>query len=224
MCDKFNHDAHRDLWLWLADNITKEKHEWPGWSVFGPYPAWNFACACASSCEECPLVWGTEDSVNDGYGQIYCLLQGSPYLEWKYSKGDAQARKELALAIANLEVKPEWKDLRRMLMNSNFFNHSGHKAMWLWLASNPTKAKCNWPGWKIVEGLQNDCFACDCSENCEECPLIWGTEESSSYMYCISEGSPYLAWLNAKIPEKKAYLAICIAALPIKPEWKDRIE
>lgn len=43
-------------------------------------------------------------------------------------------------------------------------------------------------------------------------------------MYCIAEGSPYLAWLNAKSPEEKTYFAIRVAALPTKPEWKDRME
>ena len=67
-------------------------------------------------------------------------------------------------------------------MSKQVFQHSLHKALWLWLAENPDKAKSEWPRWvqngEDIESQQNGCFACQYRYNsnfgtCDNCPLIW---------------------------------------------------
>ena len=68
MSIKFNHTAHKLLWIWLAQNPKKNKADWPGWKFnSGPYQPIQsdcFACEYAfeitqrtASCEMCPLIW-----------------------------------------------------------------------------------------------------------------------------------------------------------------------
>ena len=54
--------AHRRLWLWLADNPTKRKDDWPEWRFNeGKIPSCGNDCfACEMHNQRfCPLIGGT---------------------------------------------------------------------------------------------------------------------------------------------------------------------
>ena len=90
----------RDLWQWLADNLDKEKGDWPSWEYNGgkiPYcesycPLCEYKILCRSSCDSC-LLWGKGEEL-EGHCQDY----KSPYWRGCYSK-DSTVRKAAALEI-----------------------------------------------------------------------------------------------------------------------------
>ena len=107
---KFNLTAHRELWLWLAENPLKEKSEWPGWVYNGgPYeemlfncPACQYARCITDECTKCPLVWVDDD--NNPVSLIYIACDRlSLYGEWKH--GGPIKRAVIARQIANLKVR-----------------------------------------------------------------------------------------------------------------------
>lgn len=55
-------------------------------------------------------------------------------------------------------------------------NKENHKALWTWLARNPRKDKCDWPGWEGMAKLgitipQAHCFLCEEGFSCHsKCP------------------------------------------------------
>ena len=99
--------GHEELWQWLADNPTKEKHHWPGWKhVNDKYkeyiPYYCFACGYAKmkrhavgyeakKCDYCPCDWGTKG----------CCNKDSPFYEWDHISSDSTRRVALALKIKN---------------------------------------------------------------------------------------------------------------------------
>lgn len=98
------------------------------------------------------------------------------------------------------------------------FNHSGHKALWNWLADNPNKDKRDWPGWEQFCAT-DDCFACEyvgqggCpGMNCgRKCSLIWpdGT--------CGKNIGLFHQWEDAEgIFKKRSALAAQIRDLPVR--------
>lgn len=100
------------------------------------------------------------------------------------------------------------------------FNHTAHKALWIWLSENPKKSKKDWPGWKINGGkysrIANYCFACEFTVvggTCYDCPLIWpnrncvGSKDSASL---------FVEWESTDNLEERASLALQIANLPVK--------
>lgn len=93
------------------------------------------------------------------------------------------------------------------------FNHTAHRALWIWLSENPKKGKENWPGWEYYDDVENDCFACEFSidKNCRDCPLIWPGGD------CMSGEALYNKWGPARFrPQERASLALQIANLPVK--------
>lgn len=110
----FMHKEHREMWLWLADNPSKEKEDWPGLKT---RYARNECFACEYSlvehagvegyesfyyvdCDICPFVWPEND-----FGNCVCDDDGGLWCKWFHAKNNRQ-RKKLALQIANLPVKP----------------------------------------------------------------------------------------------------------------------
>ena len=74
-----------------------------------------------------------------------------------------------------------------------------HRAMWKWLAENPTKEKVHWPGWVSQGGRVEDvegalCMACDEAAerktdligDCSLCPVRWGTKPGGNLSTCGS--------------------------------------
>lgn len=100
---KFNHTAHKKLWLWLSEDTCREKIHWPGWEHNGGDTpmAINECVACGYAysktgsilvCNHCPLVWpGGGCTGKRGLFKLWCLYPGEG--------------KELAKRIANLPVK-----------------------------------------------------------------------------------------------------------------------
>lgn len=96
---KSNHELHKELWFWLAENPDKGKNSWPGW---GKLPCNAYKCfACAQTetkfgidCDICPLDWEVED---DGF---YCEHDGSIFVAWGSSKHDLEKRSIMAEVIA----------------------------------------------------------------------------------------------------------------------------
>lgn len=82
------------------------------------------------------------------------------------------------------------------------FNHTGHKALWHWLANNPRYKKEDWPGWCENGGTYRRakyyCFACGAAggiTKCHLCPLDWGGYDIySRRLHCMSIGSVYRRW------------------------------
>lgn len=105
---KFNHTAHRKLWLWLAEDASRNKEDWPEWEYNGgtiPKVENNcVACAYAHElykisgsafvCHDCPLEWP-----NGGV----CWERGNLFKLWCDS-GEELSR-AFAVEIANVPVK-----------------------------------------------------------------------------------------------------------------------
>ena len=109
----FNHTAHKEMWKWLSENPTALKSKWPGWERY-PEGEWLcFACEYADyqgedeNCKNCPLIWP--------YKCCYAIYKGERgrlYPMWVdalYESNTLERRKELALQIMNLPVKPDVK-------------------------------------------------------------------------------------------------------------------
>lgn len=98
---KFNHTAHKDMWLWLSVNPEMEKEDWLGWKCNGgDYDDANNGCfACEfsedASCYDCPIIWPSG----------HCMGAGGIYEKWVGECIDLKERATLALQIANLPVK-----------------------------------------------------------------------------------------------------------------------
>lgn len=113
MFDGFRLDLHIDLWNWLAGNPNSDKEDWPGWVKNGGdhHPAdYCFACDYAlGNCARCPLYWKGDSNNATCIGPVEkCLDPNSGlYSAWLFSR-DNGVRKELALRIARLPLKPDW--------------------------------------------------------------------------------------------------------------------
>ena len=102
-----------ELWDWLAENPTKHKSDWPGWTEHTDAEAYNhcFACQYAEEqavinlkddiCSLCPLM----DYWDDGFDAICpsayktCMGKNSLYLRWSGLRGlteSASAAKRIA--------------------------------------------------------------------------------------------------------------------------------
>lgn len=117
---KFNLTAHREMWLWLAENPDKNKWNWPGWKKNGgTYEISDgnyhcFACDYAGNithykkdCESCPLIWVRPDGSPMEQIQYVCE-HGSCYDSYKLAYwyvGYKKDRCAYATMIANLQVK-----------------------------------------------------------------------------------------------------------------------
>jgi hypothetical protein len=91
-----------------------------------------------------------------------------------------------------------------------------HKGMWEWLAKNPKKEKCQWPGFRTIHKLgfsipDNDCFACEFTGSkgridgdCKKCPVDFGIEKTS--YNCENKNSYYQLWKHKTNRVKNANL------------------
>ena len=115
----FDYNSHVRLWLWLAENPTKNKMEWPDWKKhrFGEpskrVPAFNYCFACAHArvvlCSErckshCPLDWRSVSRFHSCHGRgLYDrwinLFRQNP------TPKNLRLRSELARKIAFVPVK-----------------------------------------------------------------------------------------------------------------------
>lgn len=106
---------HVELWVWLADNDTTDKNDWPGWKkqTYSDNPdvlnARGIACFCCPAakllrspekhtqmCCNCPVRWGRGSNK-----YTPCLgLAGSMYRKWQEAKTQKD-RRRLALKIAH---------------------------------------------------------------------------------------------------------------------------
>ena len=96
-----------------------------------------------------------------------------------------------------------------------------HKELWNWLSENPDKTKEDWPGWKINEHMDNNCFLCGYVDmvvggGCFDCPISWGRTEMCTDDY--PKLSYYLLYEGALKLKDKATYAKIIANLPEKTE------
>jgi hypothetical protein len=105
---RFNHSAHRRMWLWLAENPEALKREWPGFKRFKNTPdCLCFACEAAGHgeaatnlvCEQCPLMWPDGFPSED---RPWC--HQSLYSAWNCVSNSVDKTK-LALQIANLPIR-----------------------------------------------------------------------------------------------------------------------
>lgn len=102
---KFNHEAHKEMWLWLAENPECEKWEWPELKKIRKRPAcFCFACEAAEHdkaetnmvCAKCPLIWpGNYILKEDG-----AICFQSIFGKWQKGHSPYLARK-----IANLPLR-----------------------------------------------------------------------------------------------------------------------
>ncbi len=89
-----------------------------------------------------------------------------------------------------------------------------HKAMWQWLADNPTSKKGDWPGWIESGYASHQCFACHvCGVRCSICPLDWPQGKDCSEMDGL-----YKQWSRAETPEEASLAALAIKNVPWKFE------
>jgi hypothetical protein len=116
---KFNVEGHKALWNWLAENTDMTKRNWPGWKKNGgeyddeSIMGLCFACDYVAymmelgeeddfvlKCNFCPLKEWRDLMHGMAEGENPCIE--SYYGDFNRSQGEA--RKELALIIANMEV------------------------------------------------------------------------------------------------------------------------
>ena len=108
-----------------------------------------------------------------------------------------------------------------------------HHLLWDWIASNPSRTKDEWKGWKknsgLIHGVKNHCFACEVAMrlsydklNCAFCPINWG-----EFKPCCDPSSIWTEYYNLQRDynnshngERIAYLATIIRNIP----WKGRDE
>lgn len=103
------------------------------------------------------------------------------------------------------------------------FNHTGHKELWDWLAQNPDKHKCDWPGWVYNGGehiATGGCFACEYVYShgigdCENCPLVWPNDVRCDDITPYGS-SLYYKWDDEKDLKKRSELARQIRDLPVR--------
>lgn len=98
------------------------------------------------------------------------------------------------------------------------FEHSNHKRLWMWLAEHPEKHKNDWTEWKYnggsLEEIDADCFACEYTNDCDLCPLVW--EPINPSCTC----GLFFKWDESTDMEDRSRLALMIANLPVKGEVK----
>jgi len=89
-----------------------------------------------------------------------------------------------------------------------------HRAMWNWLAENPSKEKKDWPGWDGMDigEVCGECFACEYSSGCSECLFIWPGQDCCNRD--DNNAGLFEIWENQGNLEKRAVLALQIANLP----------
>lgn len=106
----YNHTAHRDLWLWLAENPGRWKEAWPGWESYRNLPV-SFCFACQYTvdvsrhyglrqsirCCFCPLEWPGKRCTLSTASGLYDI--------WRVSNNIPGVRRKLARDIAELPVK-----------------------------------------------------------------------------------------------------------------------
>ena len=71
-----------ELWEWLEDNPSKEKHEWPGWEKYERMAA---DCPCceykdqqdSNDCGDCLIYWRLKLGLDN-----HCTYYDSPFLRW----------------------------------------------------------------------------------------------------------------------------------------------
>ena len=115
----FDYNSHVRLWLWLAENPTKNKMEWPGWKEdhFGEHSTSThmfnhcFACAhahvilCSSRCKrDCPLDWRSASRFHSCYERGLYDRWIKLFLQAPTPK-NLRLRSELARKIAFVPVK-----------------------------------------------------------------------------------------------------------------------
>ena len=82
-----------ELWLWLAENPSKFKYDWPGWEKYGRMFNWCPCCEYADHCcKRCPL--------HSFWPNGFCTALYSSYANWRSATMDKQ-RRTFALKIAN---------------------------------------------------------------------------------------------------------------------------
>ena len=99
---------HKKMWLWLAKNPNKNKHDWPEWDFNGGdiQYVYGHCFACyfddeffeGLECENCPIKWIKKKGVDSW---IVCENPDSPFHKW-YSTRDLVIRSRLARQIANM--------------------------------------------------------------------------------------------------------------------------
>jgi hypothetical protein len=104
---KFNHEGHKKLWQWLADNPDKEKidyfieHKVPEDEIpkHECYACDSRGGSILEPCSTCPLNWSAS-------GTNHCDLDGY-FAEWKYARGNPYFRRKYAKIIKDLPLA-EW--------------------------------------------------------------------------------------------------------------------
>lgn len=101
---------HYNLWMWVSENLDKEKEDWPGWGKYRKEQAvensFCFACVEADArggyCCECPINHHSE-LIPQG-----CMNIDSDYIRFECRRSSIPLRdsviataKQLAITIAN---------------------------------------------------------------------------------------------------------------------------
>jgi len=124
------HTMFRNLWAWIAEDPSREKHEWPGFVETGHIPSYCPACAHADQigtgnpgdrCYYCPLEDGAKKSQAGFYDDRACL--GGLYTLYLTAAADYRSYREMMASVELIEeqrlraVKAaeairdlEWKD------------------------------------------------------------------------------------------------------------------
>ncbi len=109
---------------------------------------------------------------------------------------------------------------------------TSHVKLWTWLAETGSEDKENWPHWKDYNyktywhAKDRACFACQAGNQnkkktvtkhseCDCCPIEWPEE-----LQCSNNYGLYNKWLSTTSINERKTLALQIAALPWKKEYK----
>lgn len=121
----FNKSAHIKLWMWLADNPTCYKLDWPWWKFYSFFDidieSHCFGCRYVNdkwwydknterrTCSNCPFIVMEDNPKNrDNYFNVGACL-GGKFVYWRslYYYDDMDGRREVAKEIAHLAVKDD---------------------------------------------------------------------------------------------------------------------
>lgn len=119
---------HRELWDALYRKPGMRKEDWSNWKHIKRLPmSLCFACQAARDkkpigrCEECPLVWGTEEAIcmGDSHGKLALFSYWSKSMREYHDTNNFFMRiyyrfhiRRAAKKIRDLPVKESWKSHR----------------------------------------------------------------------------------------------------------------
>ena len=189
---ELRHTAHIALWTWLANNPSKYKSDWPGWSYYPAQPNDCFACAEAkdrgaklnsgsTDCADlCPLRKGCWDSWNmwrnlshRNYSNCHSSALVMAHLRWDHRPLKSETKSQSGDRGGD-RVKP---------LNGKTVEEAKELTCPMTMNGIERAYKCEGPDCNAWVWI-NHCKACDLNESSTSC------KERQLYAECVPFTTP----------------------------------